>query len=331
MNPRIETSVEAFAALMARLDDPFVDRATVLAASGLDEAGFERVRERWYRALEAAADERGGVGKRFGDAYEHALRRLEAERRGEEVAEEEPREETDSPKIAAPVGEDPPRVSELSPAPMPPVIPEGMRHFTDLRGTQPAFAAPGGRALPFDPGSRLGATGGQAAQTTNPTPTSASKEEWSLVPEGMRRFTDFRATQPALAAPSGKALPFDSEAIPPSPPKEDWTLVPVGMRHFTDFRSTQPTAEAPRGPILPFQTPPLLSLQQYASLYVELAEDPASEAVILSRYRLDEEQRRRVEAYWQERIKVDPEVRVAWDQACEAFRAWLQKRGVEGA
>jgi hypothetical protein len=292
MKTRVETTLEAFAELVARLDDPFADRAAALAAAGLDEAGFARAREGWLAMLEAATDEPDGIGKRFGDAYEHALRRLEAERRGETLAEEVPAEEPEISTKRIPIEEEAPAAPAIAPAPMPPSVPEGMRHFTDVHETQPVFVAPRGKALPFDADPRLEAARRQASpphQTPDPHLTQAL------------------------------------------PSKEEWALVPEGMRHFTDLRGTQPTAEAPRGPILPFQSPPPLTLEQYASLHVELSADPARAAVILSRYRLDEEQRRRVEAYWHERINAEPKVRAAWEQACSTARAWLQKVRGEGA
>ncbi|MRG97479.1 hypothetical protein [Polyangium spumosum] len=230
MTARIETSIEAFAELVAELDDPFADRASTLAAVGLDETSFARVRERWISALEASADAPDGAGKRFGDAYEHAARRIEAKQ-------------------------------------TPLLVPKGMQHFADLASTQPAFVAPGERALPFDPGAK-----------------------------------------PVFAA---------SEARIPAP---------RGSRDVTDLRGTQPAFVAPRGPTLPFQATPVLSLEQYASLHVELSMYPAKALSILSRYRLDEEQRRRVEAYWQERMQFDAEVQEAWKDACDTFRAWLEAR-----
>src|SRR4051812_19241588 len=50
------THVESFAALMARLDDPFADRAGVLREAGLDEATCQRLIAQWRADLEARPD-----------------------------------------------------------------------------------------------------------------------------------------------------------------------------------------------------------------------------------------------------------------------------------
>jgi len=262
MRARIETSIEAFAELVATLDDPFADRASALAAQNLDETGFARVRERWASKLEAAAEAPDGDGKRFGDAYEHASRRIEATRRREKVPEAQEAKEPKRLDALPAIADD-----------LPPLVPKGMLHFADLGSQQPAFVAPRGKALPFDPSAK-----------------------------------------PALSESEAQAL------------------VPKGMRGFKDLGGTEPSAAAPRGPTLPFRASPPLSLEQYASLCVELSMSPAQAPSILSRYRIDEEQRRRVEDYWREQMQSDAEVREAWNKACKTFRAWLEgQRGGGGA
>jgi hypothetical protein len=49
-------SVEAYAALLATLADPAVDRAEALFAHGLDEDSWEAIDAEWQRRLSAAAD-----------------------------------------------------------------------------------------------------------------------------------------------------------------------------------------------------------------------------------------------------------------------------------
>jgi hypothetical protein len=73
---------------------------------------------------------------------------------------------------------------------------------------------------------------------------------------------------------------------------------------------------------------PVLSLEQYASFFVELSQAPERRAELLDRYRITEEQRRAVDAYWQERRAADLDVWSAWSKACASYKAWLaQARG----
>lgn len=58
--------VPAFARLTARLDDPFADRAAVLASTGLDEAGLRTLAAHVTVALREAPE---SLLRSFGDAY----------------------------------------------------------------------------------------------------------------------------------------------------------------------------------------------------------------------------------------------------------------------
>lgn len=176
-------------------------------------------------------------------------------------------------------------------------VPEGMRHFTDLRGTQLApLTDPVAPATPFQPvagdrslpaSSAVPPTSAVASSlhVARPvTPEHASSTvAVSFVPEGMRHFTDLRGTQLApLTDPPAPAMPFQPTAgdgsrsapapVPPvsaaapSPlvsgpvaPKQGAaagaaSFIPEGMRHFTDLRGTQlaPPTDPP-APAMPFQ------------------------------------------------------------------------------
>lgn len=56
----------AFGGLTAKLDDPFADRADILATAGLDEVTYAELRERWSRAVAGLDEPRL---RAFGDAY----------------------------------------------------------------------------------------------------------------------------------------------------------------------------------------------------------------------------------------------------------------------
>ena len=72
-------TIERFAALSARLEDPFADEAGVLSAAGLDEAAWDAVQERWARRISTTSpDEARALSARFGEAFAEEKRRLEA-------------------------------------------------------------------------------------------------------------------------------------------------------------------------------------------------------------------------------------------------------------
>ncbi|MFS8066321.1 MAG: hypothetical protein ACMG6S_08105, partial [Byssovorax sp.] len=239
-------SIEAFGELMARLDDPFSDRAEVLRRAALDERALQRLEERFAKELAAESEE---PATRFGDAYEATVRALAAIRAGDKAAPDlrflnadaQPfREEAAAvlrePVVAAAPVE--PRAEASTPAPVPAVrsidvswVPEGMRGFTDLRSTQlaPNTDAPKGPALPFNPN----------AAPTLPAQPSAARAPF--VPEGMRGFTNVHGTQLTDGGPGKPALPFPG--------------------------ADRPKAAIPAGGAAPVGNFPQLSVEQYASLH----------------------------------------------------------------
>ena len=312
-------SIEAFGELMARLEDPFAHRGDVLRKAGLDETAFQRLEEHFAKDLVAESEE---PAKRFGDAYEAARGAMAAARVGDKAAPDlrflnedaqSFREEAAAvlrepmatgivvPRAAVPT----PRFAVEAAAfsanpPIPPVapvaravdigwMPEGMRGFTDIRGTQLAADAdvPQSPALPFNP---------SAAPTLAKQP-SASRA--AFIPAGMRNFTDIHGTQLADDGPVGPALPF--------------------------LGTDRPKAAVPAPVAAPVSNLPQLSVEQYASLYVELATLPGRPMEVLDRYRITEEQRRGLDASWTARMVADPALRRVWDAACDAYRGWLAR------
>jgi len=71
-------------------------------------------------------------------------------------------------------------------------------------------------------------------------------------------------------------------------------------------------------------TMPVLTLEQYASLCVDISMSPGREAETLTRYRLTPEEKRALDGYYGERIAKDPALRRAWDVAYRTYHEWLR-------
>ncbi len=69
----------------------------------------------------------------------------------------------------------------------------------------------------------------------------------------------------------------------------------------------------------------MLSLEQHASLHVELARHPARKDAILRRYNITPEQQAVVDEGWRDRMTRDPALREAWNQAYAAYAAWFSQ------
>ncbi|WP_437561942.1 hypothetical protein [Sorangium sp. So ce542] len=164
-----------------------------------------------------------------------------------------------------------------------------------------------------------------------PAPAPAPADPASLVPPGMRKFTDLRSTQPTSdAASSAPVLPFGLPA-PPEPARLGAAAaeVPRGMRHFTSLTGTQPTSGAPAGAALPFSSSaraapaapagappgPALPLEQYAALCADLAVAPASAEALFAQYGLREpEARLAVDGFWRDRLARDQAAYQRWQE-----------------
>lgn len=76
---------------------------------------------------------------------------------------------------------------------------------------------------------------------------------------------------------------------------------------------------------------PPLTVEQYASLCVELTASPERAAETLSRYRITPAQKDLIDNHYRDRFAKDPGLRAAWDQAYLTYREWylatLQRRG----
>jgi hypothetical protein len=72
---------------------------------------------------------------------------------------------------------------------------------------------------------------------------------------------------------------------------------------------------------------PALTMEQYASLRVELHKSPPERvAQTLARYRVPVEAQAALDEHWKERFDADPALRSAFLNACATYSAWLASR-----
>src|SRR5207248_2610695 len=95
-----------------------------------------------------------------------------------------------------------------------------------------------------------------------------------------------------------------------------------------------PALSAHRRPPLPFATPrspadrePPLTIEQYASLCVELARAPGNADEVLTRYGLDAASKKALDAAYEQRFADQPSLHAEWQRAYRAYEAWLRARG----
>jgi hypothetical protein len=222
-----------------------------------------------------------------------------------------------------------------SPAAEPAVEPPKMlavhRAPAALTGTSTALIAPKGPALPFAPaGSSTSPTspGPAPAPPLPATPTGDDHREpiIAAVGEPSPWIADVEGTFVGESARSQPALPFDPDAPSPLAARTD---APVPVRAPSELGGTLDATVAPPDAPVPFKpaasaaAPPAgLSLEQYASLLVELAVEPTKTDEILRRYGITAEQREAIDGYWQRRMGADPKTWMAFDRAYAAYRAW---------
>ncbi|MGK4005975.1 hypothetical protein WMF31_25375 [Sorangium sp. So ce1036] len=199
-----------------------------------------------------------------------------------------------------------------------------------------AAPAASGLAAPAASGLASPATSRLAAPASAGGPPRPVDDPASLVPPGMRGFTDLRGTQPTSdAAARAPVLPFGPPAPPLAGPVADSALVPEGMRGFTSLTGTHPISGAPAAPALPFASAaraapdapssaapdapssaapaPALSLEQYASLCADLAASPGDAEALFARYGLGRpEARLAVDGFWRDRLARDPAAHRRW-------------------
>lgn len=137
---------------------------------------------------------------------------------------------------------------------------------------------------------------------------------------------------PAMDRPSPWAMynraGGSAPSVPPSAP-------PVEPQGKVDFGSTLPVASPPSSPLLPFRpqsTPPAqaafpgFTMEQYASLRVEIDMLPDQLSQTLARYHVPSDAWPALELHWRDRLDADPALRAVFSRACRIYGEWLAAR-----
>lgn len=101
-----------------------------------------------------------------------------------------------------------------------------------------------------------------------------------------------------------------------------WLASTQTQREAASGPRSEVPARAPSGPASAAAAS-RFTLEQYASLIVDLSRDPARRAETLTRYGLTEAQRAALDDVWRARFAAEPAVRPAFDRACAVYRAML--------
>jgi hypothetical protein len=175
--------------------------------------------------------------------------------------------------------------------------------------TDPMPAALGGDL----PGSPLPFQGGPEVRAEGAMPSYLRAESAEpATPPRTRASVDITADAlPAIGAED--ALPF----VKPDPALQ---MQPAG--------GAGGNADAKAPPVsAPVDTPPMLTVEQYASLTIDLLLEPGRARETLRRYHLTQAQKELLDAGWQARFAANPAAKTGFDAACSAYRAWkLQNR-----
>ncbi|MBI4702916.1 MAG: hypothetical protein HY744_17500 [Deltaproteobacteria bacterium] len=228
---------------------------------------------------------------------------------------------------------------------VPPAPPAGPRPPPPARGAR----VMGGPAVP-----------GRAREPAAPGPVAADQggtlppAQRSPFAEGVLPFVSDHAASPPPAVPARVAPPAAAPGGDETAPISQTGLVVARLRPALPFEPAPPGAgpapgaarSGPAGaPALPFDlvgrpaspvapgspeddTPPALTLEQYASLCAEHAAYPDREAQIETRYQIrDRPGRARLDRHWQERFAREPALRSEWERLRAQYQAWLTQQG----
>lgn len=150
-----------------------------------------------------------------------------------------------------------------------------------------------------------------------------------------------------IGAIARQILPFSKgdpahSAPEPEPPKERRPAgvsggtalgveIPAHLKSPLPFGSSAAPAPAPPrpSPTASVASPaPALTLEQYASLSVDLQNPRNDAAALLARYGLTPEAKRAIDAHFQSLFRADPAKRAQFERACHAYTAWIaQSKG----
>jgi hypothetical protein len=311
--PPIEEDAAAWVAFMACVAEA-PDVLALLAKIDLGPNDVSRLTRAWARRMTDDA----ALRRRIADLPRPSPAVMPAVRPGPRVP-LTPAASSAAPAAVAVVAPALPSVPEAQAVPaVTPVVPTYLAQVEVRMAAEPApLPAPdtgsgktldvgdvwrSGAALPFSEGAAEAVATGSAR----------SAEEGPA--EGHRSGATVDVSE---AWRSGELLPFPGSM--PARPVE--TTVDVGEAWRTGqalpFGPTQAAAS-------PASAATRLSLEQYASLVVELAAAPARAAETLNRYGLSAADKEALDAAWRARL-ADARERAAFAQACATYRAWLER------
>jgi hypothetical protein len=192
----------------------------------------------------------------------------------------------------------------------------------DARAQAPVAAAP-----PAPPRPRVELpTFMLEQQAAYPPPPPPPAPPQAFVPPPQRPLD---STWGAVSLPAGTMSPL---------PFVEGTAAPTALQHAVEHAGavqgpkparslplggTVPVGEGITSPVLPFSgPPPELTLEQRASLHVELRLQPERRLQILHRYGLTPEQHERAAAAWEARLAREPNLQDEWEHAVVQYRIW---------
>lgn len=214
-----------------------------------------------------------------------------------------PPEPAPLPAMSAPAGDLKPsfllREEPTFEPPALPVAPPPVKKPLDM-GTA-IGAIPGVPALPFAPAAPGGGAAAAAKQAAfESRPASASRE-----PIGETEAVDVGALARRVLA-FGPPKPAEAETLQPAPAQQAGPAQP-------------PRQAAP--------AVPMLTVEQYASLCVDLELSPQSTAEVLRRYGVTPDAKRTLDEGWSRVFAEQPPRRAAFEHAKVTYRAWLARGG----
>ena len=290
-------------ALVAELAFAPKDRLRVLRRHGLDQPALAALQARWDARIVADA----ALAQDYRRLVQHHRARFEsAARSGKDLPRVEARAPVAAfaahPDLIAPMApiaaETPSIVAVAAPARAP----------SKLAGTSLAVDVPRGPALPFDPSAA-------------PSPAIAIASTPPRAPAGLG------GTSLLVDVPRGAALPFAKSD--PRGKKAEITAEPAPPAAAATPRKKQ-LGELKFGMEIPKNLPPPrsayappLTLEQHASLAVELAMSPETTTETLARYHLSPGAPAELDAHYREKKAGSAEIHAAWDRAYHSYSAWL--------
>jgi hypothetical protein len=232
----------------------------------------------------------------------------------------------------------PPPPPPLPPPPLPPaplpVFPPAARPISAPPVVQPSYRMdqPSYRMAPPVPPVGVGRVNpaeelGRTRMAPDPSLTAAMRAFLSTGPAAALPFVAPGASAPQAApgwtGPVPPISPAPRDAAPRSPQQPEAVDDPFSgptlqivspLRAALPFQRNQPPGRA-------FERAPELTLEQYASLCVELDARPDRVVETLARYHLSGEGRASLDALWKPRLSADPALHVAFVRAYATYKA----------